>query len=101
MRRRATPDAVAAAESGVMPGFGNDLGIKAPPEALPHRRNAPQRCACGLDAEQFSGSAVTAPRRANERGRPCRIRPSVRRIPDFAPVDAVAFARPDPSISLP
>ena len=87
MNQRETPAAVAAAERGVMPGFGNDFETEALPGALPQGRNSPQRCAYGLYAEQLSGSPFTAPRGANERSWLYRIRPSVRHIADFAPVD--------------
>ena len=76
-------------------GFGNEFASEALPGALPDVRNSPQRCPYGLYAEQFSGTAFTAPRHANRRSWLYRIRPaavhgSYRRV---APVDpARAFA---------
>ena len=49
--------------------------------ALPEGRNSPQRCAYGLYAEQFSGTAFTAPRAANRRSWLYRIRPAVTHEP--------------------
>ncbi|HYL71827.1 MAG TPA: homogentisate 1,2-dioxygenase, partial [Candidatus Dormibacteraeota bacterium] len=43
-------------------GFGNHFATEALPGALPQGRNSPQRCAYGLYAEQYSGTAFTAPR---------------------------------------
>ena len=43
-------------------GFGNDFATEALPGALPEGRNSPQRVPYGLYAEQFSGTAFTAPR---------------------------------------
>jgi homogentisate 1,2-dioxygenase len=59
-----------------MNGFGNVFATEALPGALPVGRNSPQRCAYGLYAEQFSGTAFTAPRAANRRSWLYRIRPS-------------------------
>ena len=58
-------------------GFGNHFASEALPGALPEARNSPQRCAYGLYAEQFSGTAFTAPRHANRRSWLYRIRPAV------------------------
>jgi homogentisate 1,2-dioxygenase len=60
-----------------MSGFGNEFASEALPGALPQGRNSPQRCAYGLYAEQFSGTAFTAPRSANRRSWLYRIRPAV------------------------
>jgi homogentisate 1,2-dioxygenase len=57
-------------------GFGNHFASEALPGALPQGRNSPQRCAYGLYAEQYSGSAFTAPRHANRRSWLYRIRPA-------------------------
>src|SRR5579864_8301281 len=57
-------------------GFGNEFGTEALPGALPQGRNSPQRCPYGLYAEQFSGTAFTAPRHANRRSWLYRIRPA-------------------------
>lgn len=68
-------------------GFGNEFGTEALEGALPVGRNSPQKCPYGLYAEQFSGTAFTAPRHANRRSWLYRIRPAAvhgefRRIPD-------------------
>jgi homogentisate 1,2-dioxygenase len=57
-------------------GFGNQHSSEALPGALPLGRNSPQRCAYGLYAEQFSGTAFTAPRADNRRSWLYRIRPA-------------------------
>jgi homogentisate 1,2-dioxygenase len=62
---------------GYMSGFGNEFASEALPGALPRGRNSPQRCPFGLYAEQFSGTAFTAPRAANRRSWLYRIRPAV------------------------
>ena len=61
---------------GYLCGFGNHFATEAVPGALPQGRNSPQRCAFGLYAEQFSGTAFTAPRHANRRSWLYRIRPA-------------------------
>jgi homogentisate 1,2-dioxygenase len=57
-------------------GFGNHFATEALAGALPVGRNSPQRPAFGLYAEQFSGTAFTAPRHANRRSWLYRIRPA-------------------------
>jgi homogentisate 1,2-dioxygenase len=57
-------------------GFANHFATEALPGALPQGRNSPQRCAYGLYAEQFSGTAFTVPRHANRRSWLYRIRPA-------------------------
>jgi len=57
-------------------GFGNHFATEALVGALPQGRNSPQRCAYGLYAEQFSGTAFTAPRHSNRRTWLYRIRPA-------------------------
>ena len=72
-------DSAAAARSGALRyqnGFGNHFATEALPGALPEGRNSPQRPAYGLYAEQFSGTAFTAPRHANRRSWLYRIRPA-------------------------
>ena len=64
-----------------MSGFGNEFATEALPGALPRSRNSPQRCPYGLYAEQFSGTAFTAPRAANRRSWLYRIRPAVAHQP--------------------
>jgi len=73
-------------------GFGNHFESEALAGALPVGRNSPQKCAYGLYAEQFSGSAFTAPRERNKRSWLYRIRPSAISS-DFALL-------PHPSLSL-
>lgn len=58
-------------------GFGNEFATEAVEGALPVGRNSPQKAPLGLYAEQFSGTAFTAPRSANKRTWTYRIRPSV------------------------
>ena len=62
---------------GYQSGFANEFATEALTGALPVGRNSPQRCAYGLYAEQFSGTAFTAPRHANRRSWLYRIRPAV------------------------
>src|SRR5882757_8182188 len=57
-------------------GFCNEFATEALSGALPEFRNSPQRCPYGLYAEQFSGTAFTAPRHANRRSWLYRIRPA-------------------------
>jgi homogentisate 1,2-dioxygenase len=56
-------------------GFANHFSTEALPGALP-QQNSPQKCPYGLYAEQFSGTAFTAPRAANRRSWLYRIRPA-------------------------
>ena len=58
-------------------GFGNEFATEAVEGALPVGRNSPQKAPLGLYAEQFSGTAFTAPRVTNKRTWTYRIRPSV------------------------
>ena len=57
-------------------GFGNHFATEAVSGALPQGRNSPQQPPYGLYAEQFSGTAFTAPRHANRRSWLYRIRPA-------------------------
>jgi homogentisate 1,2-dioxygenase len=57
-------------------GFANEWATEALPGALPTGRNSPQRAPYGLYAEQWSGTAFTAPRHANRRAWLYRIRPA-------------------------
>ncbi len=63
------------------PGFGNEFATEAIAGALPQGQNSPQRAPFGLYAEQFSGTAFTAPRATNRRTWTYRIRPSVTHKP--------------------
>ena len=76
--------AQAASETQVLryqSGFANECATEALPGALPVGRNSPQKCPYGLYAEQFSGTAFTAPRSANRRSWLYRIRPGVMHRP--------------------
>ncbi|WP_341646355.1 homogentisate 1,2-dioxygenase [Thauera sp. SDU_THAU2] len=57
-------------------GWGNECSSEALPGALPTEQNSPQQCPYGLYAEQFSGTAFTAPRHVNRRSWLYRIRPT-------------------------
>jgi homogentisate 1,2-dioxygenase len=73
----ATTDATAAVPPlSYQTGFGNHFATEALAGALPVGRNSPQRCPYGLYAEQYSGTAFTAPRHANRRSWLYRIRPA-------------------------
>jgi len=61
--------------AGYQSGFGNEFSSEALPGALPVGQNSPQQVAYGLYAEQFSGTAFTAPRASNRRTWLYRIRP--------------------------
>jgi len=58
-------------------GFGNEFATESIKGALPVGRNSPQSAPLGLYAEQFSGTAFTAPRLLNKRTWTYRVRPSV------------------------
>lgn len=72
-------------------GFCNEFATEALPGALPEFRNSPQRCPYGLYAEQFSGTAFTAPRHANRRSWLYRIHPAAVHQP-FRRIDHVGIA---------
>jgi len=67
-------------------GFGNEFATEAVKGALPIGQNSPQKAPLGLYAEQFSGTAFTAPRMLNKRTWTYRIRPSVLHKP-FQQID--------------
>lgn len=71
-------------------GFGNDFATEAITGALPVGQNSPQKAPFGLYAEQFSGTAFTAPRAFNKRTWTYRIRPSVLHKP-FQQIDYGLF----------
>jgi len=58
-------------------GFCQEFATEALPGALPVGQNSPQRCPYGLYAEQWSGTAFTAPRASNRRSWLYRIRPGL------------------------
>ncbi|PAT33771.1 homogentisate 1,2-dioxygenase [Vandammella animalimorsus] len=62
-------------------GFANEWATEALPGALPVGQNSPQTCPYGLYAEQISGTAFTAPRRANRRTWFYRMRPGAAHQP--------------------
>jgi homogentisate 1,2-dioxygenase len=64
-------------QSKYQSGFGNEFATEAVEGALPIGRNSPQKAPLELYAEQFSGTAFTAPRLLNKRTWTYRIRPSV------------------------
>lgn len=72
-------------------GFGNEFATEALAGALPRGQNSPQDCPYKLYAEQLSGTAFTAPRRANRRSWLYRIRPAVTHGP-FQPFEHDVFA---------
>jgi homogentisate 1,2-dioxygenase len=76
--------------STYLTGFGNEFATEAVTGALPIGRNSPQKAPLGLYAEQFSGTAFTAPRVHNKRTWTYRIRPSVLHKP-FKQIDAKLF----------
>jgi len=65
------------AELRYQSGFGSELATEALPGALAQGQNSRQRVPYGLYAEQFSGTAFTAPRHANRRSWLYRLRPAV------------------------
>ena len=76
---------IASESSQYLSGFGNEFATEALPGALPLGQNSPQRCPYGLYAEQFTGTAFTAPRALNRRSWLYRIRPAVTHQP-FEPL---------------
>jgi homogentisate 1,2-dioxygenase len=70
-------DAISADSPNYLRGFGNEFSTEALPGALPVGQNSPQRCPYGLYAEQWSGTAFTAPRNTNRRSWLYRIRPAL------------------------
>jgi homogentisate 1,2-dioxygenase len=92
---------VAAGALRYQNGFGNHFASEALSGALPLGRNSPQRPPYGLYAEQFSGTAFTAPRHANRRSWLYRIRPAAatgafRRIADGRLTSDFAATEPSP-----
>jgi homogentisate 1,2-dioxygenase len=65
-------------------GAMSEFSTEAVRGTLPVGRNSPQRCPHGLYAEQFSGTAFSAPRHANRRSWLYRIRPSATHGPFVA-----------------
>jgi len=82
-------------------GFGNEFATEAVEGALPVGRNSPQKAPLGLYAEQFSGTAFTAPRGQNKRTWTYRIRPSVLHKPFelYGGANRFASAAPDNALT--
>jgi homogentisate 1,2-dioxygenase len=76
MRAEDTRMDTITATTSLLSGFGNTFATEALPGALPQGRNAPQRPALGLYAEQLSGTPFTVPRSEARRSWLYRIRPS-------------------------
>jgi homogentisate 1,2-dioxygenase len=81
-------------------GFGNYFETEAAPGALPVGRNSPQKTPFGLYAEQFSGTAFTAPRSENRRSWLYRLRPTASHLP-FAPYAGAPLLRSGPFNEVP
>jgi homogentisate 1,2-dioxygenase len=75
------PETAADSTLSYQSGFGNEFATEALSGALPVGQNSPQRVPYGLYAEQFSGTAFTAPRAANRRSWLYRIRPAAMHRP--------------------
>lgn len=78
------------AHDGYLSGFGNEFATEAVRGALPVGQNSPQKVPFGLYAEQFSGTAFTAPRGENRRSWLYRLRPTAFH-PAFEPMDSGLF----------
>ena len=83
-----------------LPGFGNHVATEAVAGALPIGQNSPQRVPFGLYAEQFSGTAFTAPRSENRRSWLYRLRPSAEHAP-FTPYDGAPRLKSAPFDDVP
>jgi len=83
-----------------MTGFGNEHATEAVAGALPVGRNSPQRTPFGLYAEQYSGTAFTAPRAENRRSWLYRLRPSAQHLP-FSPYPHPGLLRSGPFGEVP
>jgi homogentisate 1,2-dioxygenase len=81
-------------------GFGNHVATEAVAGALPVGRNSPQRVAFGLYAEQFSGTAFTAPRAENRRSWLYRLRPTAQH-PAFTPYAGAPHLKTAPFNAIP
>ena len=85
VRKRAPSAATTAQKLRYQSGFGSEFATEALTGALPEGRNSPQRAPYGLYAEQWSGTAFTAPRHLNRRSWLYRIRPAAVHAP-FRPL---------------
>ena len=87
-------------ERPVLAGFGNHHATEAVAGALPQGRNSPQKVAFGLYAEQFSGTAFTAPRAENRRSWLYRMRPTASHAA-FTPYGPDTLIRSGPFTEVP
>jgi homogentisate 1,2-dioxygenase len=88
------------AQGAVLAGFGNHHATEAVAGALPQGRNSPQKAAFGLYAEQFSGTAFTAPRAENRRSWLYRMRPTASHAA-FTPYGRDTLIRSSPFTEVP
>jgi homogentisate 1,2-dioxygenase len=86
-------------EAGGRSGFGNHISTEAIAGALPVGQNSPQQVPFGLYAEQFSGTAFTAPRHENRRSWLYRMRPSAAHHP-FEPYIGAGRLRSAPFLDV-
>lgn len=93
-------EAETARLSSGLVGFGNHHASEAIAGTLPVGRNSPQHVPFGLYAEQFSGTAFTAPRAENRRSWLYRMRPSAGHAP-FAPYESASLLRSGPFDEVP
>jgi homogentisate 1,2-dioxygenase len=93
-------DAQVADDAAMMPGFANHFAAEAIDGALPVGRNSPQHVPFGLYAEQYSGTAFTAPRSENRRSWLYRLRPTANH-PAFRPYGRSSRLRSGPFDELP
>lgn len=87
-------------DTNYLSGFGNQFASEAVVGALPQGSNSPQKVPFGLYAEQFSGTAFTAPRSDNRRTWFYRLRPSAGH-PPFAPYASGGLWRSAPIVEPP
>jgi len=93
-------DGIVAGEGAMMSGFGNHFATEAVAGALPQGRNSPQHAPFDLYAEQFSGTAFTAPRAENRRSWLYRLRPAANH-PAFRPYGRDTLLRSGPFDEVP
>jgi homogentisate 1,2-dioxygenase len=84
----------------MLSGFGNSLESEVVAGALPVGRNSPQHVPFGLYAEQYSGTAFTAPRAENRRSWLYRLRPTANH-PAFRPHGKPTLLRSAPFDEVP
>jgi homogentisate 1,2-dioxygenase len=96
----ASMDGIVAGDDAMMSGFGNHFATEAVAGALPQGRNSPQHAPFGLYAEQFSGTAFTAPRAENRRSWLYRLRPAANHLA-FRPYGRDTLLRSGPFDDVP